>query len=204
MCAVPNRSALLAISFAAAAAYAAYRSGFFRTAKQTLNGQIIAQPEIINNGQFDWSGGNSTGAITRAQALSMAANLDAQMFGGFFQDSRHSLQHLMGIWAVESQFNKYNYNPADPSGAWGIGQVLATTAAQHGFNDPAALLQPEAGAIASMTHLVWTWGELLRLYGRTPTTQEWIMAYNAGAAGVAIKGRTAVGYFLLVEAARIV
>lgn len=137
--------------------------------------------------------------VPRERARALAISLDQNAFGGWFQDPDHNIRHVLGIWSRESNFEPTAYNPNDPSGAWGIGQVLATTAAQHGYNDPNALFDPAIGAAASMEHLRWTWTDLTGRLGRQPTTREWIMAYNVGSRGVAI-GRTANAYYLDVMA----
>lgn len=138
------------------------------------------------------------GPLTRGQARALVLHLDRSEFGGFFQSNLHSWKDVMGIWSKESNFNRNNYNPDDPTGAYGIGQVLASTARDYGYSRPQELFNPLIGARVSMEHMRWTWAELTRRLGREPTNKQWIMAYNAGAAGVA-QGRNVTDYYLDVK-----
>jgi len=162
----------------------------------------VGVPSQPSGGFGGSSASSHTGGLSKAQALALIASLDASHFGGWFSQGGRSHKDIAAIWKIESNWNKNNYNPNDPSGAWGIGQVLATTAAQFGFNNPQALLGANLGGLASMKYLQWSWKELSRLTGEAPSKTKWIMAYNAGAAGVA-RGRIVPLYIARYSAARL-
>ena len=135
----------------------------------------------------------STERLTRAQARTLAENLDRAHFGGWFTDPRHNIAHVVKIWQHESGLKPDALNSADPTGAWGIGQVLASTAGQFGVTDPTELMNPSVGARTSMEYLRWSWSEFTRQAGREPTLQEWISSYNRGVAGT-IRNGVGVAY----------
>jgi len=133
------------------------------------------------------------GGLNRSQVFTLIDQIDASQYGGWFRAGGRNHNIVAAIWKRESNWNKNPFNPNDPSGAYGIGQVLGTTAAQFGVHDPNTLFDPRVGGRVSMQYMRWSWDELTRRLGREPSINQWISAYNAGARGVA-EGRTVSGY----------
>lgn len=160
--------------------------------------QSSAAPSVNAAGIFP-----DSGPVSKTQARAFASQTDAREFGGWFSRSGRSIDYVLAIWKWESDFNLKPRNLADSGGgAWGIGHVLASTATDYGVYSPSRLLNPNIGALVSMQHLKSIWGDLERRLGQPPTIKQWIMAYNAGARGVA-QGRTAAEpYYAAIMAAR--
>lgn len=128
----------------------------------------------------------------RAQAV--IARHDVNHFGGWFA-KRDARNVVLSIFQIESGFNPKAVNLSDPfGGAHGIGQVLAEIAEiDYGVsrND---LYDLEIGALTAMRHMLRQFDDLAGRLGREPSRQEWVMAYNAGARGVA-EGRKPLAYY---------
>jgi len=139
---------------------------------------------------------NGTRAFTKFDALLLVQRYDVQYYRGWFSQNGRSHKDVMAIFAVESGFDPLAYN-----GAWGIGQMLATTAADFGVLNPTQLFKPEIAIKATMDYLKWSHGYLTNSLGRTPSRDEWIGAYNYGVGNVS-KGRIPYAYLLKWQALR--
>ena len=121
-----------------------------------------------------------------AQSAALWVNSLAE-FGGWFSNPDHSVDDIMAIWAVESNYNPRALNTNDGgqgNHAFGIGQVLASTAGDFGITQPEVMLDLRTGARVSMAYSMWTHEFLQSRLGRAPTKREWIGAYNAGVGNV--------------------
>lgn len=137
------------------------------------------------------------GKLSRAQAVNLAASLDAAHFGGFFGRSSLTPDRIATLWRIESGLNPSAINPSDPrGGSFGLGQVQAGIAsADYGVSNPYDLLQPETGALVSMRHLKFTHDYLAQNLDPSVSLASWLQAYNAGAPGY-VRGIRAPQYLL--------
>src|SRR6185436_19757705 len=81
---------------------------------------------------------------------------------------------IKAVIEVESSGNPNAYNPADPGGARGLMQIIASTARAYGVEDLAELFDPVVN-IAVGTHLL---SDLRRRYG--DDFRRVYSAYNSG------------------------
>ena len=151
------------------------------------------------------SGGGSD-LDNRSRAGFILDVLDAGEFSNRFAvNGIIDRRDIMAMFQVESRFdpNAINLNDGGQGNhAYGIGQMLASTAGDIGITDPNVLFDMETGIRATMTYMVWIFDFLSRSFNRAPTRTEWIGAYNFGV-GNAAAGRTNTGYLLLVDAAKV-
>lgn len=97
----------------------------------------------------------------------------------------HDPREIMALIRTESDFNARALSPA---GAFGLMQVLPSTAADMGYTGPAeGLFDPETNIRIGMRYLIWIWNYLTSRLGREPTYSEWLSAYNGGVGNV-LKG----------------
>ena len=142
-----------------------------------------------------------TPGTPKSRALAVLSAMNANEFGGWFSMGGRTLRDVAAVWQIESGFDPTAVNMADSGGgAWGIGQVLATTAQDRGVGDPRAMLDLSTGARTSLLQLRWTWDFLASRLGRNPTKDEWIGAYNMGVGNV-LKGRKPLAYLAKHKAA---
>ena len=142
----------------------------------------------------------------KERARGFVQTLDASSFNGFFA-SNGTIDHsdIMAMFQVESRFNPEAVNLNDGGAnnhAYGIGQMLASTAADIGIADPNTLLNMQTGVNATLTYMVWIFEFLTPRLGRAPTRSEWIGAYNAGVGNVLL-GNIPLTYMAKVNAAKI-
>lgn len=140
------------------------------------------------------------GSFSKADAYQLVREYNASQGGWFDKDGR-SLVDIMAIFATESGFNPKAYNPNDVSGAWGMGQMLATTARDFGVQNPQELFNPKIAVRTTMDYLKWSYIYLSANLNRAPTRDEWIGSYNSGVGGI-LKGRIPTFYLLKWQAAR--
>lgn len=94
---------------------------------------------------------------------------------------------IMAMFQIESRFDPtaINENDGGPGNhAYGIGQMLASTAADINIVDPTTLLNMEVGVRATVEYMIWIFNFLAPRLGRNPTRSEWIGAYNIGIGNV--------------------
>ena len=120
-----------------------------------------------------------TQRLTARNAIELADYLDQVEFGGWFARN-YSIKDVVAMWQVESGLDPRAIG--DNGKAYGLGQVWARSAREVGFNDVAALLTPEAGALASMRYLklVHRWMTTDSRGTQSPNFEDLIWAYNAG------------------------
>lgn len=141
----------------------------------------------------------------KAQALGNAQYYNGQRYGGWFSDPKHSIADMMAIWKIESNFNPRAINVDDGgpgNSAYGIGQVLRTTAGDFQVTNPESMFHMRTGVRVSMDYAKWCWEYLAERLGRNPTKSEWIGSYNAGV-GNALRGRLPVKYLASFNLARL-
>lgn len=93
---------------------------------------------------------------------------------------------ILGIIQQESGFVAGAINTGDPGGgAWGLMQMLASTAAQFGVADPRALLDPRTAITAGVRYLDWITAYLAS-HGVASVTNV-VAAWNEGVGNV-VKG----------------
>lgn len=168
------------------------------TALTVLAVRTQALPAIVST---DISSGAAK-PFTKADALNLVRTYDANYFNGWFSTGGRKHKDVMAIFAVESGFNPKAYNPNDISGAWGLGQMLATTANDFGVSNPQNLFNPQIAVRATMDYLIWAYDYLTNRLGRVPSRDEWIGSYNAGVGAVS-QGRIPTFYLLKWQAARV-
>lgn len=83
--------------------------------------------------------------------------------------------YIRAIIQVESNWNPNAYNPNDPTGAWGLGQILYRTAQGLGYAGPPDGLFDPATNIDLIAHLVH---DLVNAYG--DDFRRVYSAYNSG------------------------
>lgn len=128
-------------------------------------------------------------------AFDTALRLNRGLFQNWFY-----LVNLMAFMDVESDFD-FDAFRQEPSGvaSYGAMQVLDTTAAGltiWGYDpaDPESMYEPEIGIKMGMAACCQNWNVLAARLGRTPTIEEWVMAYNEGA-GAVLDGRRVERYW---------
>ena len=139
-----------------------------------------------------------------ARSVAEYYNSIQSYFPGFFNSEKHSIDDVLAIWAVESNFNPkaIRKNDGGPGNhAYGIGQVLATTATDFGITNPDAMFDLRTGAAVSMRYMHWAWTYLEARLGREPTKKEWVGSYNAGVGSI-LKGRNVNAYYFKFWAKR--
>ena len=122
---------------------------------------------------------------TRDEARQIVSYYNAHEFSGWFTSGGRSLEDVLGIFSIESNFDPDaigDRHLRDMS--WGIGQMRGSTAPDFGIDDPRALLDPATGIYATMRYLKWAWDALEQGFSRAPEYMEWIGSYNAGVGGV--------------------
>lgn len=132
----------------------------------------------------------------KQRASAVAHSLNVSRYGGWFNDPKHSLADVLPIWRIESGFKPEALNLNDGGAgnhAYGIGQVLGSTAGDFYSGEVADMLRIEIGAQVSMDYMKWSYEFLQNRLGRHPTKNEWVGAYNAGV-GAVLAGRLPVAY----------
>lgn len=123
----------------------------------------------------------------KGRAFGFIESLDALQFGGWFAQDGRSYSDVMGLFQVESGFNPRAFSKDDGGAgnhAYGIGQVLASTARDFGVTQPETMFALGTGVRVTLEYLKWIWEFLAGRLGRNPTKSEWIGAYNAGVGSV--------------------
>ncbi|MBL4766466.1 MAG: transglycosylase SLT domain-containing protein [Rhodobacteraceae bacterium] len=141
--------------------------------------------------------------LSYSEALSLADAIDQRDFGGWFSSGGRDIRDVVAIWKIESALDAHavgDFHLSDKS--WGLGQVRGSTAAEFGVTSSEAMLNPTIGAWASMKTLHSMFFDLSRRFGRAPTLDEWVAAYNAGARRIAESGIINAGYVAKWHAAR--
>ena len=123
--------------------------------------------------------------MTPAQedTLAIIRRLNEREFNSWFRPS-----WVMAFVQIESAFHAhaYRYEPRLKEGSYGLMQVLASTAKEHGLiGTPDRLYWPENGLRYGMRVAHDYWIKLKALIGRDPTLEEWAVSYNAGVGGAA-------------------
>lgn len=117
--------------------------------------------------------------ISKAAALEIVERVNGEL-GGW-----HDPREVMALIQTESDFNARAVSSA---GAYGLMQLLPTTAADMGYSGrPEGLFDPETNIRLGMRYLIWIWNFLTARLGREPTYSEWLSAYNGGVGNV-LKG----------------
>lgn len=138
--------------------------------------------------------------ISADAVLAMIQRIDADVFGGWFNEDGRTVYDVLAIARVESN---YTLDAVSSKGAVGLMQVLPSTARQFGpWTAQQMIADPELSLIAGMSYLHWSWNTLARRFGRRPSWTEWFGAYNAGVGNVADKGFIPTGYVRKVLLAR--
>ncbi len=141
----------------------------------------------------------------KQQARAQVAWQDANNFGGWFSKGGRSQRDVMAIFAIESLFNPQAFRENDNGEgdhAYGLGQMLGSTAGDFGYSGPDLKHIPNA-VDATMRYLKWSWDYLANRLGYNPSLSQWIGAYNAGVGNVA-KGRVPLVYVAKHTAAKII
>lgn len=124
----------------------------------------------------------------RARAGQFLDALDASEFSNRFAlNGIIDRRDIMAMFQIESRFDPNALNENDGGAgnhAYGIGQMLATTAGDIGITDPTTLFDMETGIRATLTYMIWIFDFLAPRLGRNPTAREWIGAYNIGIGNV--------------------
>lgn len=124
-------------------------------------------------------------ALDRASVREIVDRVNAEL-GGW-----HDPREVMALIETESSFNPRAVSFA---GAYGLMQLLPSTAADMGYSGPAeGLFDPETNIRLGMRYLIWCWNYLAQRLGRDPTQAEWLSAYNGGVGNV-LKGWRNSGY----------
>lgn len=132
----------------------------------------------------------------RQNAARVSEYFNRTRYNGWFNDPKHSLGDVLAVWRIESVFKPTAINRNDGGAnnhAYGIGQVLGSTAVDFGVSNPSAMLNLEVGARVSMDYMKWSYEFLEARLNREPTKAEWIGSYNAGV-GAVLAGRIPSGY----------
>jgi len=145
--------------------------------------------------------------LTAGETRALIASIDHAYFGAEFSRSVMSYGTIVGLFKHESSLRPGAINMRGRDGlfggAWGIGQVLATTATDYGIGEPDRLLDASTGARVAMQHLQFTRMFLEERTGHSLTLNEWLGAYNIGV-GNFLKGNRGLSYALAVRARSII
>ena len=166
--------------------------------------RAVALPKAVTIG-FDGSGAPVMGDI-RAIVADLVLDIDLRDHGGFFL-SNGIVGHadLLAMFQIESRFDPaaINFNDGGAGNhAYGIGQMLATTAADVGITNPNDLLNVETGVGATLKYMRWIYDFLTPRLGRAPSNREWVGAYNIGIGNV-LNGNLPSAYLTKHAAAKL-
>ena len=124
----------------------------------------------------------------KARAAAIVDGLDASEFANrFATNGIIDRKDLMAMFQIESRFDPNALNENDGgvgNHAYGIGQMLETTARDVGITNPQVLFDMETGIRATMQYMIWIFDFLAPRLLRNPTASEWIGAYNIGIGNV--------------------
>jgi len=138
-------------------------------------------------------------------ALGFIEGIDDITYGGWFRSGGRSYGDLMAIFQIESGFDPRAFKENDGgqgNHAYGIGQVLGSTAADRGITNFDNLFSLGMGVDVTMRQLKWSWEYLEAHFGRVPTKMEWIGSYNAGVGAIS-SGRVPIWYLAKYTSARL-
>jgi len=154
------------------------------------------------------SGGSEPVPVLSNKQLATAhvAQLDAANYQNFFASNGVITQaDILAMFQIESRFDPMALRLNDGGQgvhAYGIGQMLSTTAADVGISNPNDLFVLEIGVKATMDYMIWIYNFLTSQLGRQPTAREWVGAYNIGVGNI-LNGNFPLTYLTKQAAAKL-